>query len=1501
MNDETVSLLAGPPVTGTGFLTTPLTTPPILSVCIIARNAIYKMPDGSDRWENCLQSIRARAPGAEIVVLLAGASHDETEAVARKYADIVEKTAGPRGDWDDMVAFDNASWARQRSFELATGRWKMWLDSVTGETPVLVRRRGSAFMEYVEIRDLIMPSHLEQREVCYERAQYEVLTDQGWQPIRTIKQHKVKKPVYRIVDDGDVRVTEDHSLMSGGNALLGRDVTVATRLDHYDAVLPWGVATETLTLSLAEAWGFFAAEGWASEAGDDERGLWAVYNTDRALLERLRGAFEAAHARPFRFVESTKEAPGRQLCWRLEPQDPRDLALFYRERFYSAGGRKKVPREILNGTTEIAAAFVRGYEAGDGHARRETEDGRQLQSWSTNSPLLAAGLVYLYRRLGRDLRCNPPRPDKPGIVSAVERSGAQTRRSVLTRKEMTRISDRYAEGEQVRDIAASLDLDWSSVYRHLRGEIKTYADDPVQASIGKEANRTVRAIVPEPDFEGWVYDLNTEAGTFVGGVGDFILHNSDDRLPGPEEAIELLKANGQFSHADQGMKEIESPSNGTPAGLEEILCFLETEHPKIDVIWCPYLYRRDAGGFAMTWQHRERIVRWNPASPKFTWAEAAHEILVPVQGHVQNRLTMSNLLFVHEKVFSFAEVEYNIRRHYAINLKQYDAGEATTRRALYLAEGCKLVDPSREKEFLDEAERACTTPRDRYRHLLSLGMYYADRGLYWDAITALGAATFLGPDLPDAWLAGAEKWAKIDQWARAIEWLNQGLAIPYNATESYVTPRNMKIFYPALLARSQANLAREAARQGYHDLAFTLFQAATKNWIQVRDSEAANKDKLEIQAYLCRAHNEEESQRHAMELSKLATFLFANDEPLKVEKLLQAVPHTLEDHHLIVEIEEKLAPILRHRDDEKAYFDYYDAAKECGFMATPHAWLKPENTVARARWIAAWVKEKFPTGHVVDYGCSDGIVGIPLLRSCPGVTYTGLDPMRAAIELFFANLFRELPGQKNVSLHVTAKIEDVISLSPRPDAIIWTEVIEHVPDPQVEIASMSHLLEDGGHLLMTTPWGSYDKGHPAPMNFHGGPRGYAGHLRVVSPRQMVEYVEDGGLRVEELHKEDAQLDMTGDQMNVVARRIDMPGTSPVRFFVPGSLWPWNSFESKRDGIGASEEMIIQLGEKLATAHDVEVYGPTPEPDVHHFVKFWPREQIRHVEGGIHVVSRAPSFGSKLDTLVKAQGEKKILWLQDALYPDLSKPEIVAAYDTIVVVSEWHKAAMHELHGVPLDKMVVIYNWYLPEHFEGKGIDRIEDKFVYASSPDRGVIACLEAWPEIKRARPEAELHLFYGWRGCEKLGLGLDAAWTQLYEATRKAYEKLRHQPGVVVRGMIGHEEIAKELLSASVWLHPSINVFGRPFAETCCTLAVKARAAGCIPVCGPHAALTETASDPLTQFVDLNKTADRSVFAQAAIAASRIDEPARREMMERAKPFSIEVALRGWKEVLGR
>lgn len=977
--------------------------------------------------------------------------------------------------------------------------------------------------------------------------------------------------------------------------------------------------------------------------------------------------------------------------------------------------------------------------------------------------------------------------------------------------------------------------------------------------------------------------------------------DDDDRLPGPEEAKKLLQTNSQWRQAPASAQIVDD--NKEPIGLEDLLKTLDEKHPDVDCVWAPYLYAKDNENGALTWQERERIIKWSEP-PKYAWAEAAHEILVPKSGYTPKyKVNFAHLLFVHERKWSLESMQRTTKRHWNVLLQQYDAGDKTTRRCLYLAAYSLSLSPEREREFIDAAHLSATTILDRYRCMAAYGQMFARQGLYLDAWEYYSAAVGLRPDLPDAWLKGAEVWEKQQQYHRAMEWYEKGIAAVRGDINSDIVPRHQEVRFPAQLSQMCLKIADLQIKAGLDEEAKGVLLKGVAAIAKVKDSPAVTndeRDKREADVLFAKTRNAFMAQCHAINIKHLAQYLIDNDEPKKAMELLDTVPWNLEDHPAVVDLKKRLRPVAKHLVDPAAYLDFYMKDAETGYMKSPESWMDPANSITRVRWLANWLNTNSPNATVLDYGCCDGIVGIPLLRLCPSITYVGADIHKLALATFQERLVK-YGVQGRANLFRVDKPEDLAAqCNKKFDVAIWFEVIEHVPDPALELSKIISYLKKGGQMFVTTPWGSFDSGHPPKETTHGTKRDSRGHVRVLTARNTVDIFDSIGLETQDLFRDPAPIDSTGDGLHIQASNRPSAAEAGrklanVSFVVPTALWDWSGRTLMAEGMGASEKSIVQYSTALAQEYrKTEVFGPIPEETVYSGVRYWPREHLHHVKSGKIVISRHPLFYKHIDDTLETK-LPKILWLQDAFYKELNN-DVADHYDKIVVVSDWHKQAMHEMHGVALDKMVTVYNPIDARFYTQKDKPKRKvDHFIYASSPDRGLIKLLELWPRILEKLPEATLDVFYGFRGAEKLGGGNDAHWNKRYEACRRAFEKLRYQKGITVYNMVNPGQLANAYLSAGVWAYPT------DFTETCCTNALEARSAGCVPVCPPLAALNETARCTQALLtIGRDNPAFDDEFVDACFIATKVSVKDREAMADEAiANYRIEKLVPLWKDLL--
>lgn len=99
---------------------------------------------------------------------------------------------------------------------------------------------------------------------------------------------------------------------------------------------------------------------------------------------------------------------------------------------------------------------------------------------------------------------------------------------------------------------------------------------------------------------------------------------------------------------------------------------------------------------------------------------------------------------------------------------------------------------------------------------------------------------------------------------------------------------------------------------------------------------------------------------------------------------------------------------------------------------------------------------------ILDVGCGGGILAEPLARL--GASVTAIDPVQEAI--FAARVHAEKAG---LSIdYRCALAEDLVAAGEKFDAVIASEVIEHVADVDAFLAACRALTKPGGTLVLST-------------------------------------------------------------------------------------------------------------------------------------------------------------------------------------------------------------------------------------------------------------------------------------------------------------------------------------------------------------------------------------------------------------------------------------------------
>lgn len=314
--------------------------------------------------------------------------------------------------------------------------------------------------------------------------------------------------------------------------------------------------------------------------------------------------------------------------------------------------------------------------------------------------------------------------------------------------------------------------------------------------------------------------------------------------------------------------------------------------------------------------------------------------------------------------------------------------------------------------------------------------------------------------------------------------------------------------------------------------------------------------------------------------------------------------------------------------------------------------------------------------------------------------------------------------------------------------------------------------------------------------------------------------------------------------NRKSHSIELPEKKNIVIYAGGHYEPWDGNSDREKGIGGSEGMCIQLSRELARiGNKVIVYNECGESDgveIDGVLYIDWRKFDTNLQCDVFISLRRPDI---FQTLLRAT--KQYLWLHDTEYGDLPV-EIFYAPNKVIVLSEAHKEVIKQNHGITDDSVFYMSRNGLNKNAiewadKSKG-KRDINKFIYASSYDRGLDRVLEMWPKIKESNPKATLDIYYGWNTFDAM---MEARQGMPQGEYMKNYKNkittmiTRLAPyGVTEVGRVSQNELYRAFGEAGFWLYPT------EFYEISCINAMTAQAMGCIPICTNLAALKETVGE---------------------------------------------------------
>src|SRR5215472_2067478 len=285
-------------------------------------------------------------------------------------------------------------------------------------------------------------------------------------------------------------------------------------------------------------------------------------------------------------------------------------------------------------------------------------------------------------------------------------------------------------------------------------------------------------------------------------------------------------------------------------------------------------------------------------------------------------------------------------------------------------------------------------------------------------------------------------------------------------------------------------------------------------------------------------------------------------------------------------------------------------------------------------------------------------------------------------------------------------------------------------------------------------------------------------------------------------------------------------------------WDYTPLTPLERPLGGSQSAAVYLARELAArGHTVTLFNNTTHPGTYAGIAC-PGLASGIAPDRINGFDVAVVMNSASGLHIRAAGATLplALWSQHAADQPAVKPLASAeerlAWDKFFLVSQWQADAYTAAFGIRPERITVMRN-AVPPPFQA--LERRRPPFfrsgappvlAYTSTPFRGLVALLTAFPTIRSAVPDCRLRIY------SSMGV------YQVPDADddyRVLYDLARALPGSEYVGSLPQTALAEALAEADILAYP------HTFAETSCISVMEAMAAGCMVVTSKLGALPET------------------------------------------------------------
>jgi GR25 family glycosyltransferase involved in LPS biosynthesis len=279
-----------------------------------------------------------------------------------------------------------------------------------------------------------------------------------------------------------------------------------------------------------------------------------------------------------------------------------------------------------------------------------------------------------------------------------------------------------------------------------------------------------------------------------------------------------------------------------------------------------------------------------------------------------------------------------------------------------------------------------------------------------------------------------------------------------------------------------------------------------------------------------------------------------------------------------------------------------------------------------------------------------------------------------------------------------------------------------------------------------------------------------------------------------------------------------------------SDFDWNNTYMKKNALGGSEKAVAYLSKCFPKDYKIFISGAVANETI---------DNIQYINLGelTNLINKTPfhtlivsRYISFYEMFQNCSFYQSFIWAHDILLLpygcNLNENQILKKWDKYIngciCLTEWHRNLFMEKYPTLKDKIKLINNGLDLDSFKANTNNKIKNKFIYTSRPDRGLNNLLKLWPQILEKIPDAILTISsYG-----------EFPTTPEYKLLKNIID---NTDSIIHLGKLSISKLYEEMASSEFWLYPT------HWPETSCITALEMLMSEVICLYYPIAGLTHT------------------------------------------------------------